>query len=409
MKRLPALFLLIGLLLASCSPTPSPSNDIPEAYRDRTNADWTYQAPQGTVQPLAISTDDSTWNFVTTAKNSWGPIERNMSNGESAAGDGHALTMDGHVFQYGLGLHATAEFDYSPTQSPDKICYLSALVGIDDEVGDQGSVVFQAFANGVKLYDSGRLTGKDPVKLMSVTIPAGAALHLVVTDAGDNGYFDHADFANPVVACGQQDKTPPTIKRVTTDRTDYQYLGRAFTADFAIQDNVGIARVQIFSRGVLVASTDAGQYDPAVVQRIQTYLYNVPGMVQEAYVALKPATTLGDFLVTVLVTDTSGNQARLDSIYTVRPMPVFTGFSPKSGSALGGTTVTVTGKNFPSDGYTVAIVEWDSSDKVTTNAAGTEMQFVTRPSFDGYVGPRKLSIFGSFGTIDIGEFTYTKP
>ncbi len=35
----------------------------------------------------------------------------------------------------------------------------TAVVGLDDEVGANGSVVFQVWTDGVKRYDSGVMTG----------------------------------------------------------------------------------------------------------------------------------------------------------------------------------------------------------------------------------------------------------
>ena len=42
----------------------------------------------------------------TTTTNGWGPVEKDMSNGEQAAGDGHPITLRGAVYAKGLGAHA---------------------------------------------------------------------------------------------------------------------------------------------------------------------------------------------------------------------------------------------------------------------------------------------------------------
>src|SRR4030095_6410355 len=39
------------------------------------------------------------------AKNGWGPIERDKSNGEQAAGDGRTITLNGSTYAKGLGVH----------------------------------------------------------------------------------------------------------------------------------------------------------------------------------------------------------------------------------------------------------------------------------------------------------------
>src|SRR5690606_7762900 len=40
------------------------------------------------------------------ASSYWGPIERDMSNGEQAPGDGGPITIAGTTYAKGLGLHA---------------------------------------------------------------------------------------------------------------------------------------------------------------------------------------------------------------------------------------------------------------------------------------------------------------
>jgi alpha-galactosidase len=44
--------------------------------------------------------------------NGFGPVERNTSNGESAAGDGHPITLGGVVYAKGLGAHAPSAIEY---------------------------------------------------------------------------------------------------------------------------------------------------------------------------------------------------------------------------------------------------------------------------------------------------------
>jgi len=77
----------------------------------------------------------------------------------------------------------------------------TADVGIDDEVGPRGKVVFQVYLDGVKAYDSGVMKGKDSAKRVDVDITGKQELRLVVTDAGNGIHFDHADWAQPMIRC----------------------------------------------------------------------------------------------------------------------------------------------------------------------------------------------------------------
>lgn len=208
MKRSLSAVLGLGLLLAACgqSASPSPQSNVPAAYRDTRGAAWSYTAPPSSVRALGTTTDSPLWNAMLSARSSWGPIEVNTSNGEKSAGDGHPLTMNGVVYPYGLGLHAGAEIILSssqPAQPAGVLCELSAEVGVDAEVGHRGSVSFEVYADGVKLYGSPVLRGGDPAAHLSVILPRANVINLVVSNGGDDYYFDHADIANPTVSCSK--------------------------------------------------------------------------------------------------------------------------------------------------------------------------------------------------------------
>jgi len=78
----------------------------------------------------------------------------------------------------------------------------TAQVGVDDEVGAGGSVVFQVLADGKLLYDSQKTTGADTAKPIDVDVTGAYFVNLVVTDAGDSNAMDHADWADAKVTCG---------------------------------------------------------------------------------------------------------------------------------------------------------------------------------------------------------------
>jgi hypothetical protein len=70
---------------------------------------------------------------------------------------------------------------------------------VDDEVGSRGSVVFQVYADGSKLYDSGVMTGAGATKSLKVSVAGKKELKLVVTDAANGLSYDHADWAAPML------------------------------------------------------------------------------------------------------------------------------------------------------------------------------------------------------------------
>lgn len=151
---------------------------------------------------------EMTWASAT---NGWGPVERNASNGEAAAGDGKPLTINGLAYPSGLGVHARSEIRYNLNAT---CSVFSAIVGVDDEVGSAGSVVFEVWADGIRRYQSPVLTGAMAGVPVNVDLAGTMQLSLVVTDAGNGNAFDHADWAKAQVSCGN-DATPPTITTVT--------------------------------------------------------------------------------------------------------------------------------------------------------------------------------------------------
>ncbi len=169
----------------------------------------------------------SSLTLIGTPINGWGPIEKDKSNGEAAAGDGHTITLGGIPYLKGLGVHAPSEVRFNL----GGICTGSLIsdIGVDDEVGDNGSVVFQVFLDGVKAYDSGILRGTDPRASVNVSLAGKSELKLVVTDAGDGKGYDHADWAGArVTGC---DGPAPVISALSVKDT-------ANAADWSIQSNL---------------------------------------------------------------------------------------------------------------------------------------------------------------------------
>ena len=87
--------------------------------------------------------------------------------------------------------------------------------GVDDEVGTNGSVVFQVFADGDQArYDSGMMTGaiRDPDPV-SVDLTGKTTLQLVITNGGDNVDYDHGDWADAKLTCGGGGAATPPRRR----------------------------------------------------------------------------------------------------------------------------------------------------------------------------------------------------
>ena len=133
---------------------------------------------------------DLAWTYAT---NGWGPVERDKSNGEDAAGDGRVITLNGVTYAKGLGVHAASEIRYALN---GQYASFASDIGVDDEVSFDSSVTFEVWADGVKLYDSGLMTPTSTTKAINLNVSGKQELRLIVRDGGNGNAYDHADWAN---------------------------------------------------------------------------------------------------------------------------------------------------------------------------------------------------------------------
>ncbi|MEU6546725.1 glycoside hydrolase family 97 catalytic domain-containing protein [Streptomyces sp. NPDC046859] len=126
-------------------------------------------------------------------RNGWGPVERDLANGERGASDGAPLSIRGTTYDKGLGMHADAEV---VVELHGAYREFSAFVGVDDEVGGRGSVSFEVLADGVPVATTEVLSGTDAARALDVDVRGVQKLTLRVKDGGDGVDHDHADWAD---------------------------------------------------------------------------------------------------------------------------------------------------------------------------------------------------------------------
>lgn len=132
------------------------------------------------------------------ASNGWGPVEKDTSNGENRAGDGHPLTIGGTVFAKGLGAHADSAVEFYTGGACSAV---TAQVGVDDEAGARGTVAFEIWADGTKVASTGVLTNAMAAQPITADVSGAQVVRLVVTDGGDGINYDHADWADLRIGC----------------------------------------------------------------------------------------------------------------------------------------------------------------------------------------------------------------
>lgn len=106
---------------------------------------------------------------------------------------GRGIVVNGQSYAKGIGALSGSEIVYHLDGSWDK---LTGHVGMDDEVGDQGSVMFRVYADGKVLFESPEQTGKSIKQLMELNIKGVKELKLVLLDLGDGTKNDHGDWVD---------------------------------------------------------------------------------------------------------------------------------------------------------------------------------------------------------------------
>lgn len=116
----------------------------------------------------------------------WGTTQANRSI------DGHPLVLGGKTFQRGIGTHANGQLNLA---LDGKALRFTAVVGVDDETGGRGSVVFVVLGDEKELVNTAVMRPGEAPKEISADLDGIKRLRLIVTDAGDGIDYDHADWA----------------------------------------------------------------------------------------------------------------------------------------------------------------------------------------------------------------------
>jgi len=106
---------------------------------------------------------------------------------------GKAINVNGESYKKGIGAISGSELVYKLDGSWDR---LSGHVGMDDEVGDGGSVMFRVYGDGKLLFESPEMNGKNIKQLMALDIRGVKELKLVLLDLGDGSENDHGDWVD---------------------------------------------------------------------------------------------------------------------------------------------------------------------------------------------------------------------
>lgn len=131
----------------------------------------------------------------------WGTIVPNKSIG------GNTITLGGIPYAEGIGVNSRSGIEYNL----GGVCTrFQTTVGIDDEEGANGSVIFEVYADGVEIYMSPPLTGSSAPVTINLDVTGVRRLTLGVDDDNDGTTDDHADWANALVIATNTVQMPET-------------------------------------------------------------------------------------------------------------------------------------------------------------------------------------------------------
>jgi beta-galactosidase GanA len=186
----------------------APSGQLPQASAITAAVSYTQSARSATnsderivrsVPPPPPPGQDAVSDLpFLSASNGWGPVERDTSNGEQAAGDGKPITINHTVYPKGLGTNSISDVQI---YLGGQCTRFTSLVGVDDEQNGAGTVTFSVVADGKTLVSTPTIHGHESATSLDVNVTGAQVLDLIVGDAGDGNGSDHGDWALPVVTC----------------------------------------------------------------------------------------------------------------------------------------------------------------------------------------------------------------
>src|SRR5439155_24304702 len=93
----------------------------------------------------------------------------------------------------GVAGHAKSEIHSALAARSD---VFKALIGVDEEVADRGSVIFEVWLDGKRAFQSSAMTGSMPGAAIEVPVEDAREMALIVNGADSDMGFDHADWAD---------------------------------------------------------------------------------------------------------------------------------------------------------------------------------------------------------------------
>ena len=124
----------------------------------------------------------------------WGAVHADQNAGQPRPGRnvlGAPLRIGDKTFKNGFGCFAKSLLEFALNRQFRRF---TAQVGVDVITEGRGSVIFEVYGDGRKLWSSGTMSGLDAARSLEIAVEGINRLRLVVDDAGDGNRFDAADW-----------------------------------------------------------------------------------------------------------------------------------------------------------------------------------------------------------------------
>lgn len=103
------------------------------------------------------------------------------------------ILLGGKRYERGVGSHAPGVFYLELDGNTERF---QAEVGLDDEVGGQGSITIKVVGDGKPLFESAVIKGGDAPAVLDLDVSGLRLLTLIMGDAGDGISYDNVDWAD---------------------------------------------------------------------------------------------------------------------------------------------------------------------------------------------------------------------
>jgi alpha-galactosidase len=111
---------------------------------------------------------------------------------------GGPLSIHQVVYPHGLWVNSVATLYY---YLGSNCTTFSADLGLDDSDKSTGAVVYEFYADGQQVYDSGVVTNATPTIHATVNVSGAHVLELHVGEGNGTINYGNADFGNPQLTC----------------------------------------------------------------------------------------------------------------------------------------------------------------------------------------------------------------